>query len=47
MVAKEIVRESGGEDGVANMHGDDVGGSVLYRHLEFVMVRNKGLGSHL
>ena len=34
MVAKEIVRESGGEDGVANMHGDDVGGSVLHRHLE-------------
>ena len=30
MVAKEVVGESRGENGVANVHWDDVGGGVLH-----------------
>ena len=30
MVAKEVVRESGGENGIANVHWNDVGGGVLH-----------------
>ena len=30
VVAKKVVRESRGEDGIANVHWNDVGGGVLH-----------------
>ena len=40
MVAKQVVRESGGEDRVANMHRDDVRRGVLHRHLDVCLARH-------
>ena len=39
MVAKQVVRESGGENRVANMHRDDVRRGVLHRHLDVCLAR--------
>ena len=39
MVAKQVVRESGGEERVANMHRDDVRRGVLHRHLDVCQAR--------
>ena len=40
MVAKQVVRESGGEERVANMHRDDVRRGVLHRHLDVCLARH-------
>ena len=39
MIAKQVVRESGGEERVANMHRDDVRRGVLHRHLDVCLAR--------
>ena len=40
MVAKQIVRESGGEERVANVHRDDVRRGVLHRHLDVCLAKS-------
>ena len=40
MVAKQVVRESGGEERVTNVHRDDVRRGVLHRHLDVCLARH-------
>ena len=40
MVAKQIVRESGGEERVSNVHRDDVRRGVLHRHLDVCLAKS-------
>ena len=40
MVAKQIVRESGGENRVAHVHRDDVRRGVLHRHLDVCLAKH-------